>query len=371
MRSGAGASVLMLRRLVSSRGFVSIVATAAVSMVAVAAYLLVLRPPVTTKSYCAMFPDTIGLYVGNHVTLRGMSVGEVTAIDPQGAAVRVDFTVDERHPVPADAAAVTVSDTIVADRELAVLPGGDPGGQRDDNGCLTRTLTPKSMTQTLDAVAGLANQALGPESGTRDAIRRGLAALDSATAGTGPDINAGITDVAALLDSPDASIAHLGGIIDSLAAISGSVADRWGDIRLMLTRLATVLDQVNNQLFNRTVDIIDGFQRVLPMLNEITSMFGDPIFRVLDASVPLIRLLRVNVDTLRDIVVRIPVLAAAAQSVVDPARGIAYRSPNVALPPEIAERLCALGEAPECGPGDPRLTQIPLSRLVFGLVGAR
>ncbi|MFD4429059.1 MlaD family protein [Nocardia sp. NPDC058497] len=358
----------MLRRLVSSRGFVSVVATVAVSVVAVAAYLLVLRPPVATRTYCAVLPDTIGLYVGNHVTLRGMTVGEVTAIDPRGATVRVDFAVDERHPVPADAAAVTVSDTIVADRELAVLPGGDPARQRDENGCITRTLTPKSMTQTLDAVAGLARQTLGPESGTRDALRRGLAALDSATAGTGPEINAGITDLAALLDSPDASIAHLGGIIESLAAISGSVADRWGDIRLMLTRLATVLDQVNNQLFSRTVEIIDGFQRVLPMLNEITSMFGDPIFRVLDASIPLVRLIRVNVDTLRDIAVKVPVLAAAARSVADPARGIDYAPPVVTVPPEITAQLCALGGTPDCGPGD---TRIPLSRLVFGMAGAR
>ncbi|PWV71045.1 virulence factor Mce-like protein [Nocardia neocaledoniensis] len=358
----------MLRRMLISRGFVSVLAAVVVAVVAVAAYLLVLRPPVATKSYCAMFPDTIGLYVGNHVTLRGMAVGEITAIDPRGETVRVDFTVDERHPVPEDAAAVTVSDTIVADRQLAVLPGRDPGRTRDENGCITRTLTPKSMTQTLDAVAGLAAQTLGPESGTRDALRRGLAALDSATAGTGPEINAGITDLAALLDSPDAAIGRLGGLIDSLAAISGSVAQRWGDIRLMLTRLATVLDQVNNQLFSRTVEIIDGFQRVLPMLNEITSMFGDPIFRVLDASIPLVRLIRVNVDTLRDIVVRVPVLAAAAQSVADPARGLDYAPPAVAVPPEVAAQLCALGGAPDCA-SDPG--RIPLSRLVFGLVGAR
>ncbi|MGW4635476.1 MlaD family protein [Nocardia sp. NPDC004415] len=356
----------MLRGLVSSRGFVSVVATLMVSLLAVAAYLLVLRPPVATRAYCALLPDTIGLYVGNHVTLRGMTVGEITAIDPRGATVRVDFTVDERHPVPADAAAVTVSDTIVADRELAVLPGGAPGGARDANGCLTRTLTPKSMTQTLDAVAGLARQTLGSEPGTRDALRRGLAALDSATAGTGPEINAGITDLAALLDSPDAAIAHLGGVIDSLAAISGSVADRWGDIRLMLTRLATVLDQVNNELFSRTVEIIDGFQRVLPMLNEITTMFGDPIFRVLDATVPLVRLIRLNVDTLRDIAVRVPVLTAAVTAAADPARGIDYAAPQVALPPELAAQVCASVGDPQCDPA-----RIPLSRLVFGLAGGR
>lgn len=361
----------MLRRIVSSRGFVSVVATAVVALVTVAAYLLVLRPPPVTRAYCALLSDSIGLYVGNHVTLRGLTVGEVTAIEPQGATVRVDFTVDARHPVPDDAAAVTVSDTLVADRELAVLPGGDPDRRRDENGCLTTTLTPKSMTQTLDALATLAQQTLGPATGRPDTIERGLAALDSATTGIGPDLNAGITDVAALLDSPDAAIAHLGGIVDSLAAISGSVADRWGDIRLMLTRLATVLNQVNNELFNRTVEIIDSFQRVLPMLNEITVLFGDPIFRALDASVPLVRLIRENVDTLRDIAVSIPVLTAAAHSTLDPATGIGYTAPEVAVPPELAAQLCALGGLPDCAADDPRTARIPLARLVFGLMETR
>ncbi|MGW5575194.1 MlaD family protein [Nocardia thailandica] len=358
----------MLRRILSSRGFVSLAGAGLLVVLVAASYVLVLRPPVATRSYCAMLPDTIGLYTGNHVTLRGMTVGTVTAIDPRGAAVRVDFEVEEPYAVPDDAAAVTVSDTIVADRNLAVLPGGAPGGQRDADGCFTRTLTPKSMTQTLDAVATLARQTMGPD---RDGIGRGLAALDQATAGTGEGINTGVRDLASLLDGPDAAVGHLGNVIDSLAAITGSVADRWGDIRLMLTRLATVLDQVNNQLFSRTVEIIDSFQRLLPMLNEITTLFGDPILDVLDSSVPLLRLLRVNVDKLSVLVGKLPVLTAAVTSALDPARGLTYAAPQVEVPAELTEQLCALAGAELCPPGQPVGTRIPLSRLVFASMGAR
>lgn len=356
----------MLRRLLGSRGFMSVAAVTVMALVVSALYLLVLRPPVTTRAYCAQMPDSIGLYVGNHVTLRGIPIGEVTGITPQGSTVRVDFEVDERHAVPADAGATTVSDTVVADRQLAVLPGADPQRGRDERGCLTRTLTPKSLTQTLDAVATLAKETLGPESGRQDAVRRGLAALESATSGTGPQINDSFIDLAALLDTPDAAVGHLAGTIDSLAEIANSASSRWGDIKVMLLGLATVLDQVNNELFSRTVEIIDSFQRLLPMLNEITTMFGDPIFRVLDASVPLIRVLRDNVDRLRDIVVKVPLLTAAATSALDPARGSTYAAPQVEIPAELRTQFCAATSAPDCESG-----RIPLTRLVFGLVGAR
>ncbi|WP_067687679.1 MlaD family protein [Nocardia jejuensis] len=355
----------MLRKLLGSRGFMSAAAAVLIGVVAVAVYLVGLRPPVRTESYCALLPDSIGLYVGNHVTMRGMPVGEVKTIRPQGRTVRVEFTVDSRFPVAEDASATTVSDTIVADRQLAVLGIGNRDRHRDPGQCITKTLTPKSMTQTLDALAQLSAQILGPESGGQDALRQGLTALNTATAGTGPQLNEIIVKLGSAMDSPDAAIGHLAGLLDSLSAVAGSVAAHWGDIKDMMIRLADVLDQVNNQLFSRAVEIIDGFQRVLPMLNDITSMFGDPILKLLDATVPLVRLIHTNTDTLRDIVTKVPLLAATGAAALNPAGGISVALPNVGVPQEISQQLCAVAA---CDGGS---VQVPLAGLVLGSTGAR
>ncbi|MBL3153080.1 MlaD family protein, partial [Klebsiella pneumoniae] len=85
-------------------------------------------------------------YEGNQVTMRGIVVGSVTSVRNQGSGVRVDFEVDADHPVYADASATTVSDTVVADRELAVLASGTTTEPWDSGACITRTLTPKSLT---------------------------------------------------------------------------------------------------------------------------------------------------------------------------------------------------------------------------------
>ncbi|WP_227980377.1 MlaD family protein [Nocardia spumae] len=352
----------------------SIAATVVIAAVVGAAYILFVHPTAKTRSYCALLPDSIGLYVGNHVTMRGMPVGGITAIHPQGRTVRVDFTVDDRYPVAADASATTVSDTLVADRHLAVLGIAGSGPRHDPAQCITKTLTPKSMTQTLDALAQLSQQTLGPGPDGQDAMLRGIRALDAATTGTGPQLHDIIERLSTAMNSPDAAIGHLAGVVDSLTAVSGSVATHWGDIKAMLTRLADVLDQVNNELFGRAVSIIDGFQRVLPMLNDITTMFGDPILQVLDAAVPLVHLIHTNTDALHDILTKIPVLVTGATGALDPTRGIAYAPPKVVVPRVQAQQLCALTQQlgrPECTGVSGDAVAVPLTQLVLGFAGAR
>lgn len=360
----------MLSKVLGSRGFMSVAGALVIVAMAAAAYVVAADPFKRTETYCALMPDTIGLYVGNHVTMRGLPVGEVTAIEPSPTSVRVEFTVDADHPLLADAAATTVSDTIVADRELALVNTGT--GRWDSARCLTKTLTPKSMTETLGALAELSSEVTGPEGGEQNALARGIGALNAATAGTGPQLNEIVRKLGGALNSPDAAIGHLAGLIDALSSLSGSVAARWGDIKSMLLRLSDVLGQVNNELFGRTVEIIDSFQRLLPMLNEITSMFGDPIFRVLDATVPLVRLLRDNVDSLRDIVTKVPALTAAIGTVT--ATGLTYLPPKVALPEQDAAQVCAAINAispGRCGASADGKPQVDLVHWVLGMAGAR
>ncbi|MET9485460.1 MlaD family protein [Nocardia sp. NPDC006630] len=363
--------------MLSSRVFMSLAGAAVIAMLTAGTYLVAFDPLRKVESYCALMPDTVGLYTGNHVTVRGMPVGDVTAITPQGGTVRVDFTVDADYPLGEDVSATTESDTIVADRQLALIDTGAANTRWDHSHCITKTLTPKSMTETLTALADLASETLGPDPGHADALQRGLTALDAATAGTGPQINEIITKLGTALNSPDAAIGHLAGVIDALSSLAHSVSGQWSDIKSMLLRLTSVLDDVNNGLFSTTIDIIDGFQRVLPMLNDITTLFGDPIFAVLDATVPLARFAGANVATLRDIITMIPNITSAFTTVLDPATGapgLTYASPRVALPAAAVDRVCAAVDAlapGRCGTTSDGLTGVALVPLVLGLAGAR
>ncbi|MGV0800525.1 MlaD family protein, partial [Mycolicibacterium elephantis] len=54
----------------------------------------------------AYFESTTGLFAGDHVWIRGVSVGKVEKIEPQPEQAKVTFSIDSKYRVPADAKAV-------------------------------------------------------------------------------------------------------------------------------------------------------------------------------------------------------------------------------------------------------------------------
>lgn len=366
----------MLKRVLAAPALMSVAGAMVLVLAVAAAYVIAFEPLARTRSYCAIMPDSIGLYQGNQVSMRGITVGTVTRIAPAGAKVRVDFEVDADHPVYADAGATTVSDTVVADRELAVLSGGQSREEWDPRQCLTKTLTPKSLTRTITALAELSDQ-IGGTGAQPNALAGGLDALDAASAGTGPRINHLIGQLGRVLESPDADIAHLAGIFDAFASVSNKVAEHWGDLKVMLTRLAPTLNQAHSELLTPGIALFDGLREILPMLNDLTVILADPLMSTLDNLVPLVKLLRANVGSLSDIVATTPVLASALRTVTDPATGapgLTYAPPRVAIPQENAEQVCAAVNAiapGRCAGAANGMVDLHLVQLVLGSVGAR
>lgn len=367
---------MLMKRLLAAPGFVTVVGALVLAVVAVAGYLIAFEPNKKTLSYCALMPDAVGLYTGNQVTTLGIPVGTVTAIRPEGTAVRVDFEVAADHPLRGQPTATTLSDSLVADRTLAVF--GEPAAQADwdRSRCLTKTFTPKSISQTLDGFSQLASQLGGgddPAEQTR--IRDGVNAFRTATADTGPRLNALIKDLAAALRQPDAAIGNIGHLIDAFASITASISINWDDIATVLVRASTGIAFIND-LWGRVVQIADSLLVLLPWLNRLARDYGRPLLGALDGAVPGLRLLAANVGSLQQVVNMIPSIVDAFQQTIDPATGwprITYAAPRVALPQEQADQICGVINAVNPGrcQGENGLTATNLVPLILGSVGAR
>ncbi|UGT53848.1 MlaD family protein [Nocardia asteroides] len=362
----------MLKRLLGSQAFMSIAGVAVLVALVIGGYFVAFDPLKKTESYCALMPDAIGLYPGNHVTMRGIDVGEVTAVRNEGPKVRVEFEVDAEYPVYADASATTVAYSVAADRNLAVLASG-ANTERLSGGCITKTLTPKSITETLTALASLSEQLSGAEAGQPSALVDGLASLDRATVGTGPTINELVHKLGSAMNQPDADIGHLAGLFDAFASVSNRVAANWGDLQTMLVRLAPLLNQASDDLLGPATSLFDGLRELLPMLNDFTTILGDPLIGALDGAVPLVKLLRANIGSLREVVLKMPALTSAFQSVAG-GTAITYAPPKVALPTAEADQVCGAlnalvpGQCPDPAAG---LTDVNLVQVVLGMAGAR
>ncbi|GAB2544297.1 MlaD family protein [Nocardia heshunensis] len=365
----------MLHRLVASRAFVSIMAGVLAVIVAAAAAVYFLQPMRKAIGYCAIMPDAIGLYQGNDVKMRGMKVGTVTALRPEGTGIRVDFAVDATHPLRGKASATTVSDSIVADRTLAIF--GTAGADWNPGTCVTETVTPKSLTQVFTAMSKVADELQGGgDPAEQNRVKDAISLFDKATAGSGPKLNDIVMQLGAALHSPDAAVDHIGSLIDKLNGLVASVANNWGDLRQMLDGFAPILETVNF-VWDEVVELVNSIVTILPWLNDFTTKYGDPILRLLDSSVPLLHLLGANVGSLQQLVGMIPAVASMFRNVTDPQTGavaVSYAPPRVALAPEQAQQVCGVLNAVlpgRCADATDGMTSVDLVPLVLGSLGVR
>ncbi|MBB2989532.1 virulence factor Mce-like protein [Mycolicibacterium iranicum] len=120
-----------------------------------------------TISVTAQFDSAAGLYEGNNVAVLGMPVGKVEKIVTKGGYVEVEFSVDADVQVPADAMAVTISNSILTDRQIELTPPyrGGPTLQNHDTIGLNRTRTPVEFARVLDVLDKLSTSLRGDGAG--------------------------------------------------------------------------------------------------------------------------------------------------------------------------------------------------------------
>ncbi|MDQ3952722.1 MAG: MlaD family protein, partial [Actinomycetota bacterium] len=144
---------------------VSLVTTLAVVAAAAGVYQLT-RSEQATYTLTADVEQAPNLFEGGRVAVRGIDVGEITAVEPHGAAVRVTMEVDEEVRVPAGARLSIVPITVIADRYVQLDPPYDGGPALDDGDHIGvgRTTIPAELDDVLTQLEGLLT-ALEPEPG--------------------------------------------------------------------------------------------------------------------------------------------------------------------------------------------------------------
>lgn len=120
-----------------------------------------------TITLSAQFDSAAGLYEGNAVAVLGMPVGKVTKVASKGSYVEVEFTVDKHVKIPAAAHAVTITTSILTDRQIELTPPyrGGPVLKNHDTIGLTRTKTPVAFDRVLDMLDKVSKSLKGDGTG--------------------------------------------------------------------------------------------------------------------------------------------------------------------------------------------------------------
>lgn len=87
------------------------------------------------------FDNSNGIYVNDHVLIRGVPVGRIERIEPEPDRVKISFWYDSKHRVPADARAVILSPTLITARALQLTPAYSTGAQMRDHAVIPQERT--------------------------------------------------------------------------------------------------------------------------------------------------------------------------------------------------------------------------------------
>ncbi len=233
----------------SRRTKVIIAAVVAIG-VAVAAGVIAVIPRLAHRqiTVTAHFEDTVGLYVGNAVSVLGMPVGEVTAIVSKDSYNEVTLAIDEGVDIPADVQAVTVSVSLLTDRHVELTPPYRDGAklQNGDVVGLGRTRTPVEFDRTLAMIHKL-GKALAADPATGRGPLGDLVNLSTQImTPNGPELKATLDKLSQALrvgaDKGAASKQHIQAIITSLSELTQAAAANDAAIREFGSYLRQVSD---------------------------------------------------------------------------------------------------------------------------------
>jgi virulence factor Mce-like protein len=232
-------------------------------------------------TYCAIMPDSSGLYVDNPVTQMGYQIGKVSSVSLSPQSVRVDFTVDEQRALPSDVKAVIRSTSILADRSLELVGNYDTGPKLSPGQCiaLDRAFTPKSLSEVIGASTSFVN-AISPERSTN--IAGVLQGVDQALRNQGPGANKLLTTTASVLDSPDQPIGDLGSIVANLGQLTTTLAQLEPTLKGVFSDADYVAPDIVKTLIGSSTTF-EGLKYVVPMVGDIERELGPQIQQLLDA----------------------------------------------------------------------------------------
>lgn len=241
----------------------------------------------------AYFTNASALFEDNAVQMKGVPIGTIDKITPEGDRVRVDMTItDPDVKLPADVKAAIVSPSLVTGRNVTLFPAWTGGPELTDGAVipLERTAVPlgvDDLTRTATELAkalgpgGLNEQGVLTDSlevlaenldGNGQAINDtivDLGALGSTLSGSSEDLFATITELqrfVAMLKENDRTLREFN---ERIADVSGVLADQREELGEALRDLATALDDVtvfirdNRAALRSNVDRLTEVTRVL------------------------------------------------------------------------------------------------------------
>ncbi|MEJ8279432.1 MCE family protein [Pseudonocardia spirodelae] len=226
-----------------------------------------------TRSGSAYFASVKNLYAGDTVRILGVRVGTIDAVVPEGDRVRVDFTYDADHKVPADTGAAIISPTLVSTRFLQLAPAYTGGPEFADGATIPieKTASPMEFDDLKKQLGRLSTE-LGPDGANRDgSLSRALDVTAQNAQGQGDRFRTTISELSRAVDTLSQGRGDLFGTVRNLQVFVSALSTSQDQIVEFNQRLASVSDILAS---NRT-QLATALSEFDALAGEVQTFVGD------------------------------------------------------------------------------------------------
>ncbi|MET9800514.1 MCE family protein [Streptomyces sp. NPDC006368] len=272
-----------------------------------------------TTRITAYFDRATGVYEGSDLRILGVKVGTVGSIRPQGKEVEVTLLLDEDVPVPADAHAVLVAPSIVADRYIQLAPAYTGGPRLREGAVLpaARNATPLEVDQLYASLTRL-SEALGPKGANAEGALSDLLATGAANLrGNGKAIGDSIEQFGKAARTLDSSSGDLFDTLAHLQTFTTMLKNKDTEVRTAERQLATVTGFLAEDKENLAAALKE-LGTALAQVKTFVEKNRDGLKKNVDMLVPLTRTLVDQRASLAELLDTAPLAAGNALKAYDP-----------------------------------------------------
>jgi phospholipid/cholesterol/gamma-HCH transport system substrate-binding protein len=214
----------------------------------------------------AYFANTNGLFVGDEVRILGVPVGKIDAITPSPDHVKVSLWYDSKYKVPANAAAVILSPSLVTARAIQLTPAYTSGPVMHTHAVISqdRTAVPVEWDELRQQLQKLTDT-LQP---TRPGGVSTLGALINTSADNLRGQGSNIRD----------SVINLSQTMSALGDHSNDIFGTFKNISILVSALQNSTDlmrQLNQSLASVTGLLADDPDEVANAVSDLNETIGD------------------------------------------------------------------------------------------------
>jgi virulence factor Mce-like protein len=237
-----------------------------------------------TYTVTAYFPRAVSVFPSGDVRVLGLPAGEISDVVIEGDRVRVDMEISDDVPVPADAGAQIVPQSLIGERYVQLSPAFEDGMERAEDGHvipLDRTIIPVEPDEALAALKEFMDS-LDPEG-----IGELVTNLDEDLAGNGAKLNDAIGGLSQLVSTFAENDDVLLRIVDSFDQLTETLVTReqqLGEVLDAFAEASQVLADERQSIEDLVGGLADLSRNGLALIGDHASELRTDIETLADAA---------------------------------------------------------------------------------------